>query len=104
MRIDLEQFLAITMMLGTAGAIGVAVYASGGDDGSAEIVDEPAGEEAAAEVAATPAPPPAPEPASPPVVQPEPEGPPPLPAEPDADFLKDPALDGVPAPHVEGFG
>ena len=28
MRIDLEQFLALTVALGTAGAVGVAVYAS----------------------------------------------------------------------------
>lgn len=103
MRIDLEQFLAVTMMLGTAGAIGVAVYAQGDDaEAPQEVVEQETDDDVDAQVAATPAPPPPPEPA--PAVEPTPEGPPPLPEEPDADFLKDPALDGIPAPHIEGFG
>lgn len=101
MRIDLEQFLAVTMMLGTAGAIGFVVLSRDDGDPPASVdeaveVDEP---DEGAEVSPSPAPTPAPAP----IVEPVPEGPPPLPEEPDADFLMDPALDGMPAPHVEGF-
>lgn len=100
MRIDLEQFLALTMMLGTAGAIGAVVYVSSGDSEPEAAATEPVAEEPATETAqASPPPTTRPEP-----VVPAPVEPPPLPAEPDADFLKDPALDGISAPHVESFG
>ncbi len=48
MRIELEQFLAATMFLGTAGAIGVAVYTSqaGGFDAAIERITGDEAEEA----------------------------------------------------------
>lgn len=101
MRIDMEQFLAVAMALGTAGAIGVAVYSQRGDDEPVAADSDTQDEDVEQEIAASP-PPPAPAP--PAVVPTEPAAPPPLPEEPDEDFLKDPAIDGMPAPHVEGFG
>lgn len=101
MRIDLEQFLAVTMMLGTAGAIGFVVLSRDDGDSPASVDEVMDVEEPEADVAVEPSPAPTPAPA--PIVEPVPEGPPPLPEEPDADFLMDPELDGMPAPHVEGF-
>jgi hypothetical protein len=101
MRIDLEQFLAVTMMLGTAGAIGFVVISRDDGDPPANVEDAVDVDEPDTDVTASPSP--VPTPAAAPIVEPVPEGPPPLPEEPDADFLMDPELDGMPAPHVEGF-
>ncbi|MCX4242878.1 hypothetical protein [Paraliomyxa miuraensis] len=77
MRFDLEQFLALTMALGTAGALGVAVYSSqdataaspqsvaappDGDEPFPEAEDEPA-PRSTENVALAPAPEPTPVPA-----------------------------------------
>jgi hypothetical protein len=98
MRIDLEQFLALTMMLGTAGAIGAVVYVGSQDLDPEAAVSEPLLDEPQSETADA-----SPEPAAAPdaPVVPASDDPPPLPAQPDADFLADPALDGISAPHFE---
>ena len=98
MRIDLEQFLAATVFLGTAGALGVAVYSSQSGDLDT-VVDRVLGDEneeglevdlddevtvARGPVAVVPSVPPGP--AQPPPIIPEP----------------DPSADQVPPPHGEG--
>lgn len=97
MRLDLEQFLAMTMALGTAGAIGVAVYST--HDAQAEVPAAAATEEVAQEdeefPEAEPDPPrPAPTPA--PVAAPTPA---PMPA---FDAPAD-ELDEAPGPQVEAW-
>lgn len=51
MRIDLEQFLAIAVGLGAAGAVGIGVYSMRGDteDAIVEVADQEASAEAAIE-------------------------------------------------------
>jgi hypothetical protein len=100
MRIDLEQFLAYTMILGTAGAIGAAVYTTTmADDETAAVIDQPAAdleiEDAEPEPVTA-----SNEPVIPPV-PPAPASPPPI--EPDPDFHAEPDPAKVPAPTFEGM-
>lgn len=97
MRLDLEQFLAMTVALGTAGAIGVAVYST--HDAKAEVPAAAPVEEAAEEEfpEAEPDPPrPAPTPTPAPAAAPTPA---PMPAF-DA---PDEQLDEAPGPQVEAW-
>lgn len=98
MRIDLEQFMALTVALGCVGAVGTAVYLTHKDAEEAAIAQadevEPADDDDYPE--APPDPEPAPEPV--PVAAPEPAPEPintVLPADED--------LENVPAPQSEGW-
>ncbi|MEX1368645.1 MAG: hypothetical protein AB1Z98_36290 [Nannocystaceae bacterium] len=98
MRINVEQFLALTMALGTAGAVGVAVYSN--HEARAEAEAEPAAEPAESVEAeepfpeAPPDPPPAATPA--PAMGPSPAPMPSFDAEPEQ-------LDAAPGPQVESM-
>ncbi|MEM7159880.1 MAG: hypothetical protein AAF799_43975 [Myxococcota bacterium] len=96
MRIDLEQFLALTMTLGAVGAVGAGVYTN---RASTETVDTTEAESTAEEEEepmpeAEPRPPRPAEPA--PTAAPEPEPTPQLDADPDI-------LDAAPGPQVESM-
>jgi hypothetical protein len=98
MRIDLEQFLAATMVLGTVGALGVAVYSAqpGTFDalvsGASEVVDDEDPPELEVEDTA-PAPAPV---AIVPSVPKGPDAPPPIIPDPEPD------PSDIPPPHGEG--
>jgi hypothetical protein len=99
MRFNLEQFLALTLALGTAGAIGAAVYTSrsGSDDDADQAdPDERAKDEPFPEADDDPAPTPAPKAA--PVATP----PPPVKPMPALDSPPE-VLDDVPGPEVESM-
>lgn len=97
MRFDLEQFLALTMALGTAGAVGVAAYTN--YEARAEAAQSDEAEHAPAEAEeefpeAEPEPerPPAPPPAAAPTPEPMP-----------AFDAPEEELDAAPGPQVESF-
>lgn len=93
MRFDLEQFLAATVALGTAGAIGVAVYSN---QATSEAPAPTSTAAATEEEEPFPEAPPLPDP--PPKAE-APPSPPPMPA------LDAPSeeLDAAPAPQMEGM-
>lgn len=101
MRIDIEQFLALTMAMGTAGAIGLAIYTAHTDTSAAELVSPDDHEAVAEEMVAKPAPVEAATPVAPaPAAAPKPvAAPAPAAAMPPADE----DLDRVPAPQDEGW-
>ena len=106
MRIDLEQFLALTVALGTVGAVGTALYVEHRDREAqaAELaLDEDEADEADAEEPeevepAKPAPVVAPTPAPAPEVEPLTDQ-----APLDSVVEAEEDLDEVPAPYVEGW-
>ncbi len=94
MRIDLEQFMALTVALGTVGAVGTAVYMTRAD--AQEAAATQAAEEAAPdEEEELPEAPPDPEPEPEPVAEPTPEVV-------DTVLPADEDLSNVPAPYSEG--
>ena len=98
MRFDLEQFLALTMALGTVGAVGVAVYSS--QEAHAESAQVAGAEPTTEEDEPFPQAPPEPErPATPAPVSAAPPSPPPIP-----DFdAPDEELEAAPGPQVESM-
>jgi len=100
MRIDLEQFMALTVALGCVGAVGTAVYLTHQDTEEAAIAQADDMEEADDEDYPEAPPDPEPEPEPVPVAAPEPA---PEPAPLNSVVPADEDLENVPAPQSEGW-